>query len=267
MFTSSRGGFRVPFVEAYSRKRENKLRNMKDETKGRNKSWQEAPAINRRDTTHPRRRRQISSPQPTLVHEQGISEWDNGKSEFFSNLGEFNGNFRLLLQVEMSSDYFSKFHIIFNKSALLLPLNWEAGYASLSFSVPSASFAVFWNPHLWRTCLCREKEKERMWNGPHTVASELSNPVCRPGTMPPANIGVAIWFDRELPGVGRTSLTWPEEYIPRNIVDTRGERLCKTVSSKCSLLGEHHLVNKNIVWESALCKTLCNNPFCGNGNL
>lgn len=38
-----------------------------------------------------------------------------------------------------------------------------------------------------------------------------------------------------------------------------------SLNSLC--LGEHHLVNKNIVWESALCKTLCNNPFCDNRNL
>lgn len=160
-------------MEAHSRRGGNKLRNEKDETKGGG-IWWKIPAANPQDNvlaSHPQLRRQISHEWARL---------SRTRSEFFSNLCKFNGNFRLLLRVETSSNYCSDFHIIFSKSALLLQLmNRKAGESKLDLSVPPASFEMLRNHCLWRVCLCREKETESMGTVSYIVMSDLSNPVCR----------------------------------------------------------------------------------------
>lgn len=189
---------------------------------------------------------------PTLSYEQDISEWDNAKSEFFDNLCKFNGNFRLLLRVEMSSNYLSKFHIIFNKSALLLQLmNWKAWIL--------CALCILWNvsksPSLENLFVQRERTGEEAKRF-HRLLCLIHPTPCAglPSGLRQchrASVGVPIWSDRELPGAGWTSLASPEEYIlirGRDNVNARRECLCKAVFSKCSLLGgtspgeyRHHL--------------------------
>lgn len=87
---------------------------------------------------------------------------------FPSNLPKFNENFRLLLQIEMSSNYPSAFHIIFNKSALLFQLSTRKQWKTSHFLGPLHPFKRALLKCLKTSLplehLCGEK-KERVWNG------------------------------------------------------------------------------------------------------
>lgn len=218
-------------------------------------------------TAHPRLWRQNPHtpppPQPPpLPPVQDTSEWDNAKSEFFPNLCKFNGDFRLLLWVEMSSNYLSKFHIIFNKSALLPQLmNRKARKSKLEFFLcplhPLKCFEIL----VFEEFVCAERKERR---GCEMVSLCLVYQTLRVG-LPSGlrqchhtSMGVTIWFDSELPRVCRTSLASSEGETTW-IYGENGFVRQSSLNVLC--LGEHHLVNyKDTIWEPALCKIPCNNP-------
>lgn len=148
---------------------------------------------------------------PTLSYEQDISEWDNAKSEFFDNLCKFNGNFRLLLRVEMSSNYLSRFHIIFSKSALLLQLmNWKAWIL--------CALCILWNvsksPSLENLFVQRERTGEEARRF-HRLLCLIHPTPCaglpsRAETMPPSQRGSShlVWSGASWGWLDVFGLTW-----------------------------------------------------------
>lgn len=219
MFTSSWRGFRVPFVEAYSRRRGNKLRKTKDETKGGGQIMAGNPS--NKPTWHHRGLLIPGGEDRFLLPNLLLCTSEALQNEITPNL-----NFSLIwVNLMEISGCCSK-----SKWALIISPNFT------SFSIsqhcccswtrkPERRARVFLCPLHPLQCsetlvfgelVCVSRKKRRECG----MVLIRSLPIYQ--TLCAARIGVAIWFDRELPGVDWISLAWPEEYILRNNVDTRG---------------------------------------------